>query len=68
MHHPPVPPFEYPNPIALVELEEGPRMVANIVDVPREALAIGMPVVCEIAEVEEGLRLPQFRPDVEGAR
>ena len=61
MHHPPVPPFEYPNPIALVELEEGVRIVAQLVGVERSAVEIGMPLVCEVVEVEEDFPLPQFR-------
>ena len=61
-HHPAIPPFEYPNPIGLVELEEGPRIVANLVGVAPEAIRIGMPVRCEIVEVEEGWKLPRFRP------
>jgi uncharacterized OB-fold protein/acyl dehydratase len=61
-HHPPIPPFAYPNVIALVELEEGTRLVSNLVGVSREELKMGMPVVLEIAEVEEGVKLPQFRP------
>jgi len=61
-HHPAIPPFEYPNPIGLVELEEGPRIVANLVGVAPDAIRIGMPVRCEIVEVEEGWKLPQFRP------
>ena len=32
-HHPPIPPFEYPNVIALIELEEGTRIVSNLVGV-----------------------------------
>jgi uncharacterized OB-fold protein/acyl dehydratase len=60
-HHPPTPPFEYPNVIVLVELEEGARLVSNLVGVKREDVKIGMPVVCEIVEVEEGFPLPQFR-------
>lgn len=61
-HHPAVPPFAYPNPIGLVELEEGPRVVAGLVGVAPDAIRIGMPVACEIAEVEEGWKLPRFRP------
>ena len=61
-HHPPIPPFDYPNPVVLVELEEGTRLVSNLVGVGREDVKIGMPVVCEIVEVEEGFKLPQFRP------
>jgi uncharacterized OB-fold protein len=61
-HHPAIPPFDYPNVIALVELEEGTRIVSNLVGLARDEVKIGMPVVCEIAEVEEGYRLPRFRP------
>ena len=46
-HHPPVPPFEYPNPIVLVELEEGTRLVSNLVGVGPRASRIGMPVQVE---------------------
>jgi uncharacterized OB-fold protein len=62
-HHPAIPPFQYPNPIGLVELEEGPRIVARLVGVDPDAIRIGMAVCCEIVEVEEGFRLPQFRPE-----
>jgi hypothetical protein len=67
-HHPPVPPFAYPNPIALVELDEGVRVVANLVGVSPDAIRVGLPVVCEIVEVEPGFRLPRFRPSAGGAR
>jgi uncharacterized OB-fold protein/acyl dehydratase len=61
-HHPAIPPFEYPNLIALVELAEGTRLVANLVGVAREDVRIGMPVALEFAEVEPGRLLPCFRP------
>jgi len=61
-HDPPVPPFQYPHAIALVELEEGTRLVANLVGIDPKAVRIGLPVRVEFAEVEEGLVLPQFRP------
>jgi uncharacterized protein len=61
-HHPAIPPFEYPNLIALVELEEGTRLVSNLVGVAREDARIGMPVAVEFAEVEPGRLLPRFRP------
>jgi len=67
-HHPAIPPFEYPNPIALVELEEGTRIVANLVGVAPDAIREGMPVVCEIAEVEPGFHVPRFRPAREQGR
>lgn len=47
---------------ALVELEEGVRLVTNLLGVDRDTARIGMPVQCEFVEVQEGLTLPQFRP------
>jgi len=61
-HHPPIPPFEYPHVVALVELEEGVRLVAELVGVEPGDVSIGLPVRVEFAEVEEGLVLPRFRP------
>jgi uncharacterized OB-fold protein/acyl dehydratase len=61
-HHPAIPPFEYPNVIALVELEEGVRLISNLVGVSREEARIGMAVQGKVTEVEEGLFLPQFHP------
>ena len=62
-HYPPTPAFEYPILIALVELEEGTRIVSNLVGVDRSEVRIGMPVTLEFAEVEPGRWLPQFRAE-----
>jgi uncharacterized OB-fold protein/acyl dehydratase len=61
-HHPPVPPFEYPNLIVLVELEEGPRLVSNLVGVDPAEAEIGMPVEVVFTQVDPELVLPLFRP------
>jgi 3-oxo-4,17-pregnadiene-20-carboxyl-CoA hydratase alpha subunit len=61
-HHPAIPAFEVPNLIVLVELEEGTRIVSNLVGAAREQVRIGMPVAVEFAEVEPGRLLPRFRP------
>jgi uncharacterized OB-fold protein/acyl dehydratase len=61
-HHPPVPPFEYPNLIVLVELEEGPRLVSNLVGVDPARAAIGTPVEVVFTQVDPELILPLFRP------
>ncbi len=61
-HHPPIPPFEYPNLIALVGLDEGTRIVSNLVGVAPVAVRVGMPVSLEFQEFEGGQVLPQFRP------
>ena len=61
-HHPPVPPFEYPNVIVLVELEEGTRLVSRLVGVDPDAVAIGLPVEVEFEAVHEDLVLHRFHP------
>ena len=43
MHrHPPVPGKELPIVIALIDLDEGVRMVGEVVDVPDDEIEIGM--------------------------
>lgn len=59
-HHPPIPPFEYPNLIVLVELEEGVRIVSNLVDIEPEEVEIGMAVRARFDEVEPDRILLQF--------
>jgi uncharacterized OB-fold protein len=51
-----------PYTVAIVELEEGPRLVSNLVAVDDpEALRIDSPLILTI-EREEGIALPRFRP------
>lgn len=52
---------DLPYNIAVVELEEGPRMPANVVGVANEELAVGMAV--EVVWQREGdAPVPRFRP------
>ena len=60
-HHPQVPAFEYPYVVALVELEEGTRLISNVVGVEPAEIYIGMPVAAEFVAVDDELTLPQFR-------
>lgn len=62
MHYPEVAPFEHPNPIGLIELEEGTRLVAQLVGVAPTALEIGQEVQVEFHAFDDNLVLPQFRP------
>lgn len=48
--------------LAYVELEEGPRMMTNIVDCDIDAIAIGDPVEVVFHDTGEGAALPRFRP------
>jgi 3-oxo-4,17-pregnadiene-20-carboxyl-CoA hydratase alpha subunit len=61
-HHPQVPAFDYPLPIALVELEEGTRLVADLVGVEPAEIEVGMPVTVEWIDYDPELTLPAFRP------
>lgn len=53
-----------PYAIAIVELDEGPRMMANILDCPQtpEALTLDMPLVVTFERLTDDIALPQFRP------
>jgi uncharacterized OB-fold protein/acyl dehydratase len=62
IHHPPFPGFEYPLTVAVIELEEGTRLVSNIVGIDHEDVKIGMPVKLSIENVDEEMKLPLFRP------
>ncbi len=59
--------FEAPYAIAVVELEEGPRMMTNLVDTPQtpEALLLDMPLEVTFAAISDEITLPLFRPSVE---
>jgi uncharacterized OB-fold protein len=61
-HHPTIPPFEAGHPIAVIELEEGTRIVTDLVGVRKEDVVIGLPVTVEFNQVDDELVLPQFRP------
>jgi uncharacterized OB-fold protein len=59
-----VPPFRDATPyvLAYVELEEGPRLLTNVVGCPPDDVRIGMPVVAEFRADADGLAVPVFRP------
>jgi hypothetical protein len=62
--HPPLLPFfaeRAPWPVVVVQLEEGPRMVTNIVDVPVEQYEFGLPLVADYEDVADDVTLVVFR-------
>ena len=67
--HRPTPGFETPFSIAIVELEEGPRMLTNIVGCEQtpNALVLDMPLVVEFEPISDAITLPRFRPARGGA-
>ena len=53
---------DVPYVIAIVELEEGPRMTTHIVDCEPEAVTIGMAVEATFEDVTDEVALVKFRP------
>jgi uncharacterized OB-fold protein len=64
VHRPQHPAFfpDAPYNVAIVELEEGPRMHARIVDLVPTAIRVGMPVEVTFHKVDSETTLPMFRP------
>lgn len=60
IHYPQIPPFEYPNAVVLVDLEEGVRLAAQLTGTDPEDIRIGQHVGARLIEVQEGLTLPVF--------
>jgi uncharacterized OB-fold protein len=48
--------------LAYVELDEGPRMMTNVVGADEAKLAVGLPVEVVFHDTGEGTALPRFRP------
>jgi uncharacterized protein len=66
LHHPQHPDFDYPVPAALVDLEEGLRMVSNLCGIAPDDIRIGMPVVVDFEPTVDGRAVPVFRPAADG--
>ena len=64
INHRPHPAWDAPYSIAIVELEEGPRMATNIINCPQtpEALIMDMPVSVVFEVVSDDITLPLFEP------
>ena len=64
-HHPPLPFFDDGFIVALVELEEGVRIVSNLVDIEPAAVTIGMPVQVRFDAFDGDVVLPVFVPEAQ---
>jgi uncharacterized protein len=65
--HPPMPFMEYPYIVALVDLDEGVRLVSNLREIAPGDVEVGMPVevfyeTFDGAAEKQDLVLHQFRP------
>jgi hypothetical protein len=62
LHHPQNPAFEYPVIAALVDLDEGVRVMTNLIDIDPRDVAIGMAVTVEFRPTRHDGAVPVFRP------
>ena len=64
INHLPTPGFKAPFAVAVVELDEGPRMMSNILDCEPtpEALRLDMPLEVTFETLSDAISLPQFKP------
>jgi uncharacterized protein len=62
LHHPRNPQFTYPLVAALVDLDEGVRVMSNLVGVEPADVRIGMPVQVAFAPTADDLAVPVFEP------
>jgi uncharacterized OB-fold protein len=53
--------------VALVDLEEGVRMLTNVVGCPPDEVRCGMPVAVTWEPLSDGRRLPLFEPGQHGS-
>lgn len=60
LHHPQNPAFDYPIPAALVDLDEGIRLLSNVIGLEGQP-AIGMRVEVDFAPTATGGAVPVFR-------
>jgi len=52
---------EVPYAVVLVALDEGPRMISNVVGCPASEIRVGMPLEVVFEAVSPDVTLPKFR-------
>ncbi len=65
LHHPQHPAFEYPVIGALIDLDEGIRLLSNLVDIDKDDVRIGMRVQVNFIPTADGPLVPVFSPHEE---
>jgi uncharacterized OB-fold protein len=62
LHHPQHPAFTYPVPAVLVDLDEGVRMVSNLIEIDPHEIRIGLQVEVAFEPAEHDMAVPVFKP------
>jgi hypothetical protein len=68
LHHPQHPAFDYPVVAALVDLDEGVRIVSNLTGIDPQDIRIGMPLEVQFEPTADGGQVPAFRPAPDDGR
>jgi uncharacterized OB-fold protein len=63
LHHPQHPAFDYPLIAVLVELDQGVRLLSNLVEIGPADVRIGLRVQAIFVPAAGGASVPVFRPD-----
>ena len=53
---------DVPYVVAVIALDEGPRMISNVIGIPPDQVRCDMPVEIVFADGPDGTVLPKFRP------
>jgi len=53
---------EVPYAVAVIALDEGPRMLSNVTGIPVEKIVCDMPVEIEYVDITDDATIPKFRP------
>lgn len=53
---------DVPYTVAVIELEEGPRMISNVIGIAPDKVACDMNVEVEFQRITEDVTLPKFKP------
>ena len=61
LHHPQHPAFDYPVLAALVDLDEGIRLLSELADIEPGDIRIGMALTAGFAPTVDGMAVPVFR-------
>jgi len=61
-HKPQNPNLEGPYTVALIDLDEGVRMMSNVIDCDPDQVSVGMPVAIAWEALSDGRHLPMFAP------
>lgn len=48
--------------VAIIELDEGPHVLANITDIALESIVVGLEVQVSFHRLSDDMAIPQFRP------